>query len=275
MRPTGSAAQLEYRRQLGGKLLAQGKGVREVARLLAVAPSSVSRWQQALKRGGERALQAKPHAGPAPPALPAPEATAGRHTRGGAAGGGVRHRGVDLSPRSVGNRATVWRPLSSGPCLAVVARPGLASAEARASGPRAGRGDHCALAAAAVAAPKKKRGSIRLTSSSSTRVAFVCSLPGGAPGHRAARPLSISAGTGMPASPSVARSLARHSVSAWGSTSASTLTIFARRTYWPSCTCSTAKCAAHPRSELLSLPTYWPRANPIERAFGDVHDKCT
>jgi transposase len=33
--------------------------------------------------------------------------------------------------------------------------------------------------------------------------------------------------------------------------------------------------AAHPRSELLYLPTYCPRANPIERAFGDVHDKCT
>jgi transposase len=33
--------------------------------------------------------------------------------------------------------------------------------------------------------------------------------------------------------------------------------------------------AAHPRFEVLSLPTYCPRANPIERAFGDVHDKCT
>ena len=33
--------------------------------------------------------------------------------------------------------------------------------------------------------------------------------------------------------------------------------------------------AAHPRFELLSLPTYCPKANPIERAFGDVHDKCT
>ena len=32
---------------------------------------------------------------------------------------------------------------------------------------------------------------------------------------------------------------------------------------------------AHPRFELLWLPTYCPRANPIERAFGDVHDKCT
>ena len=66
MRPKGSAAQLEYRRHLGGKLLAQGKGLREVARLLEVAPASVWRWQQALKRGGARALRAKPHPGPAP-----------------------------------------------------------------------------------------------------------------------------------------------------------------------------------------------------------------
>jgi transposase len=33
--------------------------------------------------------------------------------------------------------------------------------------------------------------------------------------------------------------------------------------------------AAHPRFELVYLPTYCPKANPIERAFGDVHDKCT
>ena len=33
--------------------------------------------------------------------------------------------------------------------------------------------------------------------------------------------------------------------------------------------------AAHPRFELLYLPTYCPRANPIERAFWEVHDKCT
>jgi transposase len=33
--------------------------------------------------------------------------------------------------------------------------------------------------------------------------------------------------------------------------------------------------AAHPRFQLLYLPTYCPQANPIERAFGDVHDKCT
>jgi putative transposase len=33
--------------------------------------------------------------------------------------------------------------------------------------------------------------------------------------------------------------------------------------------------AGHPRFTLLFLPTYCPQANPIERAFGDVHDKCT
>lgn len=33
--------------------------------------------------------------------------------------------------------------------------------------------------------------------------------------------------------------------------------------------------AAHPRFEILWLPTYCPKANPIERAYGDVHDKCT
>ena len=31
----------------------------------------------------------------------------------------------------------------------------------------------------------------------------------------------------------------------------------------------------HPRFHVLWLPSYCPQANPIERAFGDVHDKCT
>jgi transposase len=33
--------------------------------------------------------------------------------------------------------------------------------------------------------------------------------------------------------------------------------------------------AAHPRVRRLLLPTYCPRAHPIERAFGEVHDCCT
>jgi hypothetical protein len=33
--------------------------------------------------------------------------------------------------------------------------------------------------------------------------------------------------------------------------------------------------ATHPRFRLLFLPTSCPQANPLERAFGDVHAKCT
>jgi putative transposase len=33
--------------------------------------------------------------------------------------------------------------------------------------------------------------------------------------------------------------------------------------------------ATQPRFHLLWLPTYCPRANPMERLFGDVHDKVT
>ena len=33
--------------------------------------------------------------------------------------------------------------------------------------------------------------------------------------------------------------------------------------------------AMHPRIELMYLPTYCPKANPIERVFWEVHDKCT
>ena len=31
----------------------------------------------------------------------------------------------------------------------------------------------------------------------------------------------------------------------------------------------------HPRFELVFLPTYCPRASPMERIFGDVHDPVT
>jgi len=33
--------------------------------------------------------------------------------------------------------------------------------------------------------------------------------------------------------------------------------------------------ATHPRVGILWLPSHCPKANPIERAFGDVPDKCT
>lgn len=127
MRPKGSAAQLAYRRQRGGKLLAQGKGVRAVAGLLAVAPSSVARWKQARQRGGAQALQAKRHAGPTPrlsdaqkkrlvaKLLPGPRA-AGYATAlwtCARVAAGIRHTfGVHYPPAHVWRvlRALVWRP---------------------------------------------------------------------------------------------------------------------------------------------------------------------
>ena len=68
MRPEGSAETLEVRRLIGGRLLLEGMGVREVSRLTGAAPSSVSRWNEELERGGLEALKGKPHPG-CPPRL--------------------------------------------------------------------------------------------------------------------------------------------------------------------------------------------------------------
>jgi transposase len=63
MRPKGSAAELEVRRRLAGRLLKAGKGIRQVARLVGASPSSVKRWQEALQQDGLVGLKAKPHPG--------------------------------------------------------------------------------------------------------------------------------------------------------------------------------------------------------------------
>ena len=60
MRPHGSAAELERRRRRAIALLRQGQGVREWARMIGVAPLSVSRWRDAYKAGGQNALTSKP-----------------------------------------------------------------------------------------------------------------------------------------------------------------------------------------------------------------------
>jgi transposase len=66
MRPKGSAKELEARRRIAARLLAQGKGIREVARLVDASPSSVLRWKETVERGGLAALQAKRHPGRRP-----------------------------------------------------------------------------------------------------------------------------------------------------------------------------------------------------------------
>jgi transposase len=66
MRTKGTPAELEARRRRAAALLGRGKGTNEVARLVGVAPSSVSRWKKALRKRGPDGLAAKPHPGPKP-----------------------------------------------------------------------------------------------------------------------------------------------------------------------------------------------------------------
>lgn len=63
MRPKGSAEALEVRRRLAIRLLQQGKGVRETARLIGASPGSVSRWRMAHDTGGDAALAPRPAPG--------------------------------------------------------------------------------------------------------------------------------------------------------------------------------------------------------------------
>lgn len=63
MRPHGSPAELEARRRRAVALLEQGLGVREVARRIGCSPTSVSRWQAAVRARGPDALRPKPAPG--------------------------------------------------------------------------------------------------------------------------------------------------------------------------------------------------------------------
>jgi transposase len=66
MRKQGSAAELETRRRLAGRLLLEGRRIGEVMEMVGVSESSVKRWKRAVKEGGLEALKAKPHPGPTP-----------------------------------------------------------------------------------------------------------------------------------------------------------------------------------------------------------------
>lgn len=59
MRTKGTAAELEVRRQIAGRLLMQGKTLGEVADACEVDISSVKRWKATVRQGGLKALAAK------------------------------------------------------------------------------------------------------------------------------------------------------------------------------------------------------------------------
>jgi transposase len=65
MRPIGTQKQLEQRRIRAVKLLQDGYGIRETARMVGASPSSVFRWKDAYQKDGQQALRSKP-----PPSRP-------------------------------------------------------------------------------------------------------------------------------------------------------------------------------------------------------------
>jgi transposase len=66
MRPKGTPQELERRRRRAATLLREGRGVSEVAFIVGASPGTVSTWKKKLAAGGDAALDAKPHPGPAP-----------------------------------------------------------------------------------------------------------------------------------------------------------------------------------------------------------------
>ena len=63
MRPTGTTAELAVRRRIAGQLLLEGKGIREVARIVDASTSSVKRWNDMVEESGLEGLEPHPHPG--------------------------------------------------------------------------------------------------------------------------------------------------------------------------------------------------------------------
>ena len=70
MRPKGTAQELEQRRVRAMALLEQGHSGSQVALMLGVTQGAVSQWKKAYRRGGAKALRAKPHPGATPKLTP-------------------------------------------------------------------------------------------------------------------------------------------------------------------------------------------------------------
>ena len=71
MRPRGSSAELEQRRRHAVAMLRRGVKAAAIARALRVSLVSVGRWRAAARRGGVKALAARPAPGRPPKLSPA------------------------------------------------------------------------------------------------------------------------------------------------------------------------------------------------------------
>lgn len=63
MRPPGTAQELERRRRRAVRLVREGHSLAEAGRRVGASRSSVHAWKEAARRGGPKALAAKPHPG--------------------------------------------------------------------------------------------------------------------------------------------------------------------------------------------------------------------
>lgn len=70
IRPHGSPQELERRRQRAVKMLEEGARIIDVARRIGCSHTSVILWRDTLRRGGARALRAKPASGRPPKLSP-------------------------------------------------------------------------------------------------------------------------------------------------------------------------------------------------------------
>ena len=121
--PGDTAAWQEAVRRLAVARVREGYAPGEVADFLGVSYPSVKRWAAAYRDGGDAALAARPHPGPAPKLTP-------RQAERGPGGGGGR--GPPAPGHQEENRPPQRRPLG---------RPaGGGAAGGRPGGPRGGRG---------------------------------------------------------------------------------------------------------------------------------------
>ena len=66
MRPHGSSTELEARRRLAVRRVAEGWKQKDVAAFLGVSLKAVGNWVAAYREHGDDGLKGKPHPGPAP-----------------------------------------------------------------------------------------------------------------------------------------------------------------------------------------------------------------
>ncbi len=151
MRPKGSADRLEYRRQWAAQLLDAGKGVNEVARLVQVSPSSVSRWKAMKAQAGEEGLKAKPHPGRGCQLSPQDKDQLKQLLLQGPQAAGF-DSAVDLSACRAGDGPNVWGVLSSRSRGSSAAWVGFFMPVSPAPGARTGGGGHPPMALSGVAA---------------------------------------------------------------------------------------------------------------------------